>query len=207
MKTLLLICLLFSFPLHAEDLSRLYATLSQKQSNPALLQEAISKGKDRASFCKYCHGNTGNSKRGYIPNLASQNAKYLLYQFDLFATKQRKDKIMSELVGNLSNEDRINIALFYTNQKVKLKPAKQSDARKQGKAIFNRQCISCHGKKGHGKELLPRIAGQPAKYLNKTLRLYKSNSHRRPDSPMQAIATTLSDEELYAVVRYVSSMH
>ena len=203
MKFLLLICLFSSFPLYADEL---YSMLNTKLTSPPLLKEAIAKGKDRASLCKYCHGVTGNSKRGYIPNLASQNAKYLLHQFELFASGQRKDKIMSELASNLNNSDRVNIALYYSTQKVKASSNAQAETHIKGKKIFHTHCASCHGTKGHGKELLPRIAGQPAKYLKKTLRSYQTNSDRRPNSPMQGVAATLSKDELESVVAFIASM-
>jgi len=209
-RFILFICC--SFPVHADNLSELYAALNKKLSNPSLLKEAMTLGKDRATYCKYCHGDTGNSKRGYIPNLAGQNSKYLLHQFELFASNQRKDKVMSKLVSNLSNDERINIALYYASQKVTTHAdsGTHSNTRTEqifnGKSIFNNQCAHCHGLEGHGQELLPRIAGQPITYLNKTLRRYRNYSSHRPDSPMQEIATNLSQDDLTSVVHYISTM-
>jgi len=205
-KTLLFICILFPFSLHAEDLSQLYAMLNKKLSNAESLKAAIKQGEDRASFCKFCHGTTGNSKRGYIPNLAAQNPKYLLHQFELFATKKRKDKIMSELVANLKNDERVNIALYYSSQNVTPHKDSANIQDINGKNIYHTQCVTCHGKNGHGQALLPRIAGQPMSYLSKTLHRYRANKHNRPDSPMQLIAAGLSNDDLNAVVRYISTL-
>jgi len=201
-----IIFLLINFSLHAEELSALYVTLNQKQSNNTSLKDAIKKGQERALFCKYCHGVTGNSKRGYIPNLAAQNPKYLLHQFELFASKKRKDKIMSELIGNLSSDERINIALYYSNQKVARHSNSANIQDIKGRNIFQERCIACHAKNGHGQEILPRIAGQPMSYLTKTLQRYRSNTHNRPDSPMQTIAANLNNDDLKSVVRYISTM-
>jgi len=206
MIRLLFLGLIFLPPVYADKLSDLNHTLNNKLDNPALLEQALKQGSERASVCKYCHGKTGNSRRGYIPNLAAQNPKYLLHQFELFASGQRKDKIMSELANNLSADDRINIALYYASQKIKPKPAEASATSQKGENIFHARCASCHGINGYGKELLPRIASQPGRYLKKTLRAYQTNSRKRPNSPMQEIAAGLKKDELDAVVEFISAM-
>ena len=39
-------------------------------ADPQLREQAYASGAERVRFCSYCHGETGNSKRAYIPNLA-----------------------------------------------------------------------------------------------------------------------------------------
>lgn len=207
MKFILLACFLLSFPLYANNADKLYASLNSIQTSPSLFKAAISQAEDRTIFCRHCHGVTGNSKRSYIPNLASQNAKYLLRQFELFSSNQRKDKIMSKLSANLTNEDRINIALYYSSQEVVTNTPSQIGTNNKGEKIFRARCATCHGANGHGKELLPRIAGQPIRYLNHTLNKYQTEPHRRPNSPMQSIAAALSDEDMASVVSFISSMN
>lgn len=200
------VCFLFSFPAHADVHSSMLASLETKLANPALLKEAIARGDERASVCKFCHGDRGNSKRNYIPNLASQNVKYLLRQFELFASKQRENKIMSGLAKNLTSEERVDIALFYSSQKAKPGPSLQPELIAEGKKIFETQCVSCHGNAGHGEEETPRIASQPAEYLKRTLDNYRANPNRRPDSPMQGVVSGLTESDQVAVIAFVSSM-
>ena len=206
MRRVFFICLFLSFSVHADELSSLYSTLNAKLENPSLLEEAMAQGEKRALVCKYCHGSDGNSKRDYIPNLAEQNTKYLLKQFDMFASKQRDNKIMSELAKNLSNEDRVNVALYYSSQTVKPGPELPPEQLSKGKKMFQARCSSCHGNNGHGEELLPRIASQPAEYLKRTLNSYRTNPNFRPSSPMQAIVSALSDSDQTTVISFVSSM-
>jgi len=184
----------------------MYSMLETRLASPSLLKEAIAIGDERASVCKFCHGDKGNSKRDYIPNLADQNAKYLLKQFELFASKQRDDKIMSELAMNLTSEDRVNIALFYSSKKAKPGSVPKPELIFKGKEIFKSQCVACHGDNGHGKEELPRIASQPAEFLKRTLDNYRTNPKRRPNSPMQAIIGKLTSEDQEAVISYVARM-
>jgi len=206
MRYVFVVCLFLSFSLHADELSSMYSMLETRLASDSLLEEAIAIGEERASVCKFCHGDDGNSKRDYIPNLADQNAKYLLKQFELFASKQRDDKIMSELAMNLTSKDRVNIALFYSSKKAKPGSVSGSELIFEGKKIFKSQCVACHGKNGHGKEELPRIASQPAEYLKRTLDNYRTNPNKRPNSPMQAIIGKLSTTDQAAVITYVSSM-
>lgn len=205
-KYLLLICLFLALPLHAEDSSNLYAMIDSKLIAPSLQEQAIVLGEERATVCAYCHGPDGNSTRDYIPNLADQNPKYLLRQFEMFATGQRPNKIMSELAKNLSNEDRINISLFFSSKKAKPAPALPPEVTASASKLFQSHCSTCHGNNGHGKEVLPRIASQPAEYIKRTLSNYRSNPDFRPNSPMQAIVTSLntSDDEILA--SYIASM-
>ena len=206
MRHILFICLFLPFSLHAYELPSLYAKLNTKLATPSLFAEAIAKGEERASICKYCHGKDGNSTRNYIPNLADQNTKYLLTQFELFANKQRNNKIMSELSRNLNDDERVNISLFYSSQSVKPGPALPPELSSKGKTIYQTWCASCHGDDGYGKETMPRIAGQPTEYLKRTLDSYRTDPTRRSNSPMQAIAGALSLSDEATVIAFVSAM-
>lgn len=206
MRYVIAICFFLSSSLYADEHSSLYSMLNNKLENPALLEEARAKGEERAFVCKYCHGTDGNSKRDYIPNLAEQNPKYLLKQFEMFASKQRDNKIMSELAQNLSTEDRVNISLFYSSQKVKPEPALPAEQLAKGKNIFQARCAACHGDNGHGAELLPRIASQPTEYLKRTLNSYRTDPGFRPSSPMQAIVKAVSESDQATAIAYISTM-
>lgn len=206
MRHILFICFFLSSSLHAYELSSLYSKLDTKLATPSLHAEAIAKGEERASLCKYCHGSDGNSKRNYIPNLAGQNTKYLLTQFELFASKQRNDRIMSELTKNLNDDERVNISLFYASQNVKPGPALSPELFSKGKIIYQKWCASCHGNDGYGKETMPRIAGQPTEYLKRTLDSYRTEPDKRSDSPMQSIAGALSPSDEATVIAFVSAM-
>lgn len=206
MSRAFLLCLFLSFSLHAQEPSNLYSKLNTSLASPALLKEAIVAGKERAFVCKFCHGEDGNSTRDYIPNLAEQNPKYLLEQFEMFANKQRDNKIMSELAKALTDEDRINISLYYFSQKAKPTPAISTEAAASGAKIFQARCSTCHGDNGHGKEKLPRIASQPTEYLKRTLNNYRTSPGFRSASPMQAIVGTLNESEQDLVTSFISTM-
>jgi cytochrome c553 len=186
------------------DLNELIQTLEHKIKNNQAYLKAIDAGSERAYVCKFCHGKDGNSMRDHIPNLAQQDPKYLLLQFELFASRARENKIMSELADILSADDRVNIALYYASKKVRLKEPYRPELATTGKQLFNMVCASCHGQIGQGLDESPRIAGQPATYIIKTLTKYKSGKIARPDSPMQAVTQNLSSKNIESLASYLS---
>ena len=183
--------------------------MSQKLGNYKQLNESITRGGMRVRLCQYCHGKDGNSKKDSIPNLAAQNPVYLLTQFEYFRTGVRKNRVMNDLARGLTDEERINIALYYASQDVKRETKNinvNSGDYKQGSQLYKQTCISCHGEKGYGKQSLPRIAGQNYAFISKTLLAYKNKTGLRPDSPMIAVASALSDREIMSISTYASSM-
>lgn len=62
-----------------------------------------------------CHGQTGISVSGDIPNLAGQKAKYLVSQLKAFKAGTRKNPLMSVMAGQLSEADMANVAAFFSS--------------------------------------------------------------------------------------------
>jgi cbb3-type cytochrome c oxidase subunit III len=176
-------------------------------SNEALRQQAYNAGRERALFCGYCHGVDGNSKRDYIPNLAGQNPVYLFNAFRKFGSGERTDYVMSRLAKILSEEEQVNIAIYYSQQEVTSEPPDSPALYSQGETIFSTSCSQCHGKEGKGQAELPRLAGQPAEYIRNTLKLFKSKNPGRKSETMTAVTADLSDHEIRAVAEYVQGMN
>src|SRR5690606_7585803 len=110
---------LVALPASADDAAM--QRFLQLNTEPTEREQAYAAGEQRISFCSHCHGKDGNSRRDYIPNLAGQNPLYLFNAFEKFANGQRKDFVMSKLAPRLTLEDRVNIALYYSAQKVQLR--------------------------------------------------------------------------------------
>ncbi|MGH8402162.1 MAG: c-type cytochrome, partial [Gammaproteobacteria bacterium] len=66
-------------------------------------------------------------------------------------------------------------------------------------------CTACHGSEGQGGGIFPRIAGQPAGYLQQELRYFRSGV--RPNGMMQAVTKNLSDADIAALARYFSALN
>jgi thiosulfate dehydrogenase len=65
-------------------------------------------------------------------------------------------------------------------------------------------CAGCHGSQGQGGGIFPRLAGQPADYLERQLRNFRSG--RRGNSMMQPVAKNLSDNSITGLAEYFSGI-
>lgn len=65
-------------------------------------------------------------------------------------------------------------------------------------------CAGCHGPQGLGGGIYPRIADQPAGYLQQQLRLFRSGS--RDNNFMQPVARSLSDKDITELADYFSNI-
>jgi cbb3-type cytochrome c oxidase subunit III len=216
--TLGLFACLIVFPaahVQAEELDTAYVlkVIEKRLKDDVAKQTAIEAGEDRAMFCQYCHGSDGNSLKSDVPNLAGQNAYYLLEQIDKFATRKRDDYIMSPLAAKLSLEDKINIAIFYYSNSVKTQTIDSAQAAK-GKKLFHGVCSNCHGAQGHGNQKFARLAGQQTIYVTNALKAFRNNANNpaakaesaRQSDIMEGITKDLTDEQINAVAAYVAQL-
>lgn len=169
--------------------------------------QAYAAGQERAVFCGYCHGENGNSKRPHIPNLASQNPVYLFQSFEKFASGDRIDFVMSKLAKSLTLEDRVNIAVYFSQQKVATagRPADPALVQR-GASVYQGTCIACHGDRAQGMETMPRLAGQPDEYIRKALTRFRSNDPSRAGSVMIGIAGKLTDADIESLAAYLTQL-
>jgi len=178
--------------------------MAKIKANGATHQAAIEAGKERSLLCGYCHGKDGNSVKDYIPNLAQQNPEYLLKQFQLFASGDRKNYVMQQLAKMLTEQERINIALYFASRKVAVSDSHEGSV--QGRKRYQSFCFACHGETGLGNKDLPRLAGQKKAFLLKTLNAFKHGDKTRSNSPMVKIMRAINQDEIEPLANYISSM-
>jgi cytochrome c553 len=175
-------------------------------SSTAALQKKLQAGKKAAFFCANCHGDTGLSTLGYVPNLAGQNPVYLMLQIQKFADGRRQDDFMTGLIKALKDEDRLAMAMYYASQPV---PAgKPQDARlvQQGRTIFTRACVGCHGASALGSRNVARLAGQQPEYLVDSLIKYRNRSGQRTDPVMSSVAARLTNDQIAALAAFLTNL-
>lgn len=185
----------------------LHAKLDQIKQDPAALAAAIQRGQTSASVCRHCHGAGGNSVQPEVPNLAGQNAAYLLEQMNKFTHGQRKSSAFMEgLIKALSPDERVDVALFLSRQPIARKPGGLSAQGSAGKALFGKLCVSCHGVTAAGTQKIPRLAGQQVKYLEDSLKRYRSGSGERIDPKMAAYTRNLQEADIQNLAAYLSTI-
>lgn len=75
----------------------------------------VAAGKAKAVLCAACHGPEGKASVPVYPNLAGQNAPYLVKQLKAFKDGQRKDPMMAPFMAALTEADMENLAAYYAS--------------------------------------------------------------------------------------------
>ena len=81
-------------------------------------EDSINAGQEKSEACVSCHGDNGNSIVSTFPKLAEQHSSYLIKQLQAFKSGDRKNPMMSAIASGLSEEDMVDIATYYADQKI-----------------------------------------------------------------------------------------
>ena len=191
-------------------------------SLPVMAEGNAEVGKTKAIVCSACHGVDGNSMIDMYPKLAGQHPAYLEKQLKNFRTaaktggqEGRMDPIMGGMAMGLSDDDIADISAFFASQTkivadVADIPAAGEKLYKGGDAARGiTSCIACHGPDGNGAEAagFPAISGQHANYIKIQLTKFRASSrHNDLNGMMQDVAKKLSDTDIEALSKYISSI-
>ena len=90
------------------------------------------------SACQTCHGANGISRNQHVPNLAGQQAAYLVLQLQAFKNGTRHNPVMESIAAQLSDAEMNALANYWHNQ-----PASGGDvhAAAEGPAIPSRMAF------------------------------------------------------------------
>ena len=143
-----------------------------------LLAADVAAGEQKSANCAGCHGPKGKSNSDQWPNLAAQQASYLVKQLSAFKTGARNNPVMQAMAANLTDEDMTNLAAYYTSQPAVSGKA-DADLVKSGQ-VKAAMCQGCHGSSGQGNGQFPRLAGQRPDYLVKQLKGISKNCTNIP---------------------------
>jgi cytochrome c553 len=167
--------------------------------------------------CSACHGAAGISISPVFPNLAGQQAAYVMLQLDAFRSHQRGDPnaqaYMWGMASQLSDDTIQALANYYAAQKpATIAASKNAALLASGKKIYTEgisaqnvaACASCHGANAEGAAAFPRLSGQHVDYLVAQLQGFKSGL--RANAPiMLGVTQAMTTEEMTAVATYAAS--
>lgn len=164
--------------------------------------------------CSTCHGPTGQSSNAEFPKLAGQNADYLIRQMFNFKTRARKSNEMEKEMTGLSGNDIEELANYFSLQQLVPVPRQDKALIEAGRNLYMAgdpergisACAVCHGPKARGGKLLPRLAGQHAKYLELQLRHFLEQSRTTDQTLMHSVASKMTDDEIFAVSYFLSGL-
>jgi len=166
--------------------------------------------------CSKCHGASGVSISPLFPNLAGQLPVYIETELKLFRQRGRSDPraraFMWGIARSLTDEQIKGVARQFSSQPpVRGTPSRNPALADKGKLLYENgakerdveACIVCHGADGEGVNANPRVAGQHRDYFVTAMLQFRGR--RRENKVMQDVSQNLTNEEIAALVEYVST--
>ncbi len=201
-----------------------YARLISQENGLTPLPTADGVATAPLATCTRCHGADGRGgPGGAFPRLVGQPAQYLLESLEAYAAGKRHSGVMQTVAAVLTDEERRAFANHFGEMSAPSTDAtalsgfqEDRDAIARGRQIAEHglpdanvpSCIDCHGP---GElpisDEYPRLAGQPAWYLERQLRLFHTG-HRGGTNAhlMDPIAAGLPEAMYRDVALYYSSL-
>ncbi|MBT3047154.1 MAG: c-type cytochrome [Candidatus Thiodiazotropha sp.] len=181
--------------------------ITEMSKSKKLRKQMVNEGRERTILCNTCHGEDGIAIQPLAPNLAGQNPVYIVDQFQRFGDGRRNDYLMSNLAKTFSFEDKIKIALYYSDMEMKPSGGGNAELLPEGARIYQESCVKCHGENGRGQEGYARLAGQRHDYVVKMLKEFRDRTGKRTNVWMSGVAIRLTDRDMDAVATYLANLN
>jgi cytochrome c553 len=167
--------------------------------------DAAAGARKHAAACASCHGAKGISPNDTWPDLAGQNAAYLVRILAAYKSGAETDVVMSPVAKTLTDAEIQDLAAYYASLSCNGTPTRPPRGEAAaGKALADRNCASCHGATGIGANpAWPNIAGQRFVYLENTLKAFRAGL--RKDPMMAGVVRGLSDADIVDLAAFYAS--
>jgi cytochrome c553 len=204
------------------------------EAPPAPAQAATAaedKGKDINGVCAACHGEFGQGgKRGEYPRIAGQRAAYLKDQLKSFRARKRINIPMYPYTQEreLPDEDIEAVSEYLAAiqlptkwpefkdsddaltrleamEKVMIVPRAEGDV-ENGRAVYQKHCVSCHARDGRGRGKFPMLVGQYTNYLKKQMDSYLKGERPHDEDGPTGILNTLKEKDIQDILAYLTSI-
>jgi len=189
----------------------------------SLVEGSADAGKALAITCGACHGAAGNSVNPMWPNIAGQNAAYIVAQLNAFQPGEdgkalRSDPLMTSMAMPLTDQNIRDLAVYFESQPAAVSSVADPKTVARAQALYrggNEEknvpaCLACHGPTGRGNPAATYAAldGQHATYTAKQLRDYASGARASDGKTriMRDIASRLDEEDIVAIASYVQGL-
>jgi cytochrome c553 len=189
----------------------------------SLVDGSAEAGKAKSVTCAACHGAAGSSANAMWPNLAGQNAPYLVAQLKAFrpgadGKATRSDPLMTSMAMPLSDQDIRDLAVYFESLPAAVNSVADESLLARAEALYRggseearvAACLACHGPTGRGNPAAtyPMLSGQHAAYTAKQLRDYAAETRTSDGKTkvMRDIAARLSKDDIVAIASYVQGL-
>ena len=159
----------------------------------------------KAAVCAACHSAAATAAQPLYPILAGQTARYLYLELRDFKAGRRTDPIMSPMAADLTPEEMLSLADYYSKQTPPVQTFKvDPEKARLGKIKADQTlCTMCHLGGFKGQNEIPRVAGQNYAYIVKQLTAFKNRTRTNDAGSMTSVATTLSATDIENLAQYL----
>jgi cytochrome c553 len=163
---------------------------------------------DRIKVCGSCHGADGVSQSAGVPSLAGQPQTFLENYLVLTREGIAGTDVMRGLLKGVPDKDITALAKHFSGLQPKgfSGPVDKSLFAKGKKIAANNRCGSCHLPNFHGRDQMPRLAGQREEYLGEAMLAYRQNRRPGGDTIMAAQLYGIPEADLKALAHYLSRL-
>ncbi|MCP4039430.1 MAG: c-type cytochrome [bacterium] len=175
------------------------------------LKGDIVNGEEAFEICSGCHLPDGAGRPdGTFPQLAGQHPVVIIKQIADIRAGRRDNPIMYPFAKSLTDQQELaDVAAYIQTLSIPTDNGKgPGEHLEEGKKLFDRDCVKCHGDKGQGDavKFFPVLAGQHYKYLLRQIVEIAEKKRRNANPDMVKIVEAYTHEEMSAVVDYMSRL-
>ena len=160
----------------------------------------------RLQACAGCHGADGNSVTPGIPSLAAQPKIYVENALVLIREGVRGNALMQGLMTGIPDHEIVALASHFATLPAKPAPGVPDKALLQkGRALADKlRCGSCHLPNYHGREQMPRLAGQREEVLYARMIAFRDKAPPGTDTIMSATLYRVADAYIKAMAHFLA---
>jgi cytochrome c553 len=197
----------------------------------AALTQNLERGKEINGTCAGCHGEFGQGgKRGEYPRIAGQRQAHIIDQLLAFRKRTRLNLPMFPYTQEreLSDADIQDVSAYLAAvelptqwpefkdsddaltrltavEKVMIIPRSAGNL-DNGRAIYQKECVTCHARDGMGRGKFPRLVGQYTSYLRKQMDAFVKGERSHDDDEALGILSQLKEQDLQDLLAYLTSI-
>jgi cytochrome c553 len=75
-----------------------------------------------------------------------------------------------------------------------------------GEALYQKQCVTCHGKAGMGRGMFPMLVGQYTSYLKRQMEKYIKGERPHDEEGVGGLLDKLKEDDLQDIIAFITTL-